>query len=172
MSGKRPTSFWLMSLFPFIEGNGQDNGKCTTLSRDALNKDLSVVVFDDTIAHRQPQTSALPGWFGCKKGIEDFLLDLRGDAGAGVHHGNGELISGRIVISNDLNLSLYFNGLFRVHQEIHEDLFQFFPISVKGRNGGAEFGLYSDIVQFELVIYHRYDLEEEVIDIDRSFLGF
>ena len=46
----------------------------------------------NVIRQTQPQTRALPGRFGGEKGLEDFVFDGFGDAGAVVFYLNQDLI--------------------------------------------------------------------------------
>ena len=50
----------------------------------------SAVVFHDAQHGRQPQPGALSERFGGEEGVENLFQQFRGDAGAGVGHGNDD----------------------------------------------------------------------------------
>ena len=71
------------------------NGEGRALSRRRLYRDFARVIPDDPEADGEPQAGTLARRLGAEEGLEDPLLDLLGDPGAGV--ADGGAVSGHIL---------------------------------------------------------------------------
>src|SRR5271169_4448724 len=149
------------------------HGERCALSRRTLYVDLSGVFLNDAVGYRQPQAGAagmagLGFGLGGEKRIVDAMNVFLRDAAAGVRHRDADVVP---VARGDGERASRGHGVFRVEEQVQEDLLQLSGVAEDRRQVRMQLRHNFDAGGFELVLQQRQRVLNNAIQVDVVELG-
>src|SRR5438445_6305606 len=128
---------------------------------------------NNTLAQRQPQSGADPGWFCRKEWLKDAGLEFRRDAWPGVQHCKPHLLLRHVVLRREDDL-VWRRGLtqsiVRIGKKIHHDLVQLIRVAPERRQVVCQLLDDVNLIELQRIPQQLQGLLDHVVELHTRVL--